>query len=88
MALIRICDVCESDDTAQQKSLVISYSVSAGIAGMPTRAIDLCAGCHEKLIKWLEGHAIIDDSEEESEDSECKKEQDDEVVNSHGNLRG
>jgi hypothetical protein len=69
MALVRVCDRCESDESAVLQCH-ISYSTQNII---PRKEVDLCSQCRMKLDKFLDGFLLADLDEGESEVSKRKK---------------
>lgn len=81
MAMIRVCDRCESDERIN----MLSLSIGIPEKGEPTRLkgpmsnyfreVDLCAECVIQLNGFLDGSLLLD-TEEETDSEESKKEQD------------
>jgi len=73
MALIRICDRCESD-SSKVETIVIRFKTLAD------REVDLCPTCIEKLSCFFTGDDETENEEEETSPEESKKEQDETIA--------
>jgi len=79
MALVRVCDRCESDDVDETDTYNCSgvRSLDIVIPGQnlfPFMQVDLCAACRKKLMAFLEGKYSDENWEEEKAFKESKKE--------------
>jgi hypothetical protein len=76
MALVRTCDRCGSDNAVSEYRLCAEPPTPQGFDTYP----DLCRTCKEQLIRFLNGSYSYDESEEDSEHKDSKKDKQHEQV--------
>jgi hypothetical protein len=76
MALVRTCDRCSSDQAVSEYRVCVNLPTHQGFDLFP----DLCEHCKEQLIRFLNGSYSYDESEEDSDPSDSKKDKQHEQV--------